>query len=280
MYKQSNRGRRKNRAILIVTFCILLLSLGIAYSILKQDLKIIGKANIETKPIEPSGYEVTYTIDNKWITNHKYYYSITMTLKNNTNELLEGWKISIKAPSNVELLNFSNVNCKLNGNIIEFTNVAYNWQVPSKESVSFEFQLATTDPYYQPSDIIVNDNNQQPSPEEPDKPEETEKKASFEYIKENEWTSGNDYFYQYLVKIKNIGFNEIHSWKFEMHFKTLTKVNQIWNANYEIKEENQFIFTNTAYNGMIEPKKEISFGLILESQDNQLQLQEVNVELY
>lgn len=269
------KRRRLNKVTLIIAFSIALLFLGIAYSILKQELEITGKATITKQDQEVEDYIVTYEIKNKWFANGKYYYDITVHLKNNTKEMLEGWEILMNAPKNPELLSYYDVKGNLLQNKLQFTNVGYNAQVQSKETISFGFQIATTDPYYQPENIIVNGTLPEP-PEKPDVPD-NQKKVEITIQKENEWESGEFYFSQLQVILKNIGKTEITSWKFDLMFDNETSVEQIWNGNVEKKNETRYTFSPSLYNGLISIDGEASFGIIIKSseQENKFQIIEM-----
>lgn len=85
-------------------------------------------------------------------------FQISMTLENNTDEVLEGWK----------------------------------------RQVTYEFQIATTNPYYKPENIIINGNSNA-KPEEPEKPNPPEeKKAEVIIQEENQWGTEGDYYTQIL----------------------------------------------------------------------------------
>lgn len=271
MRKAKRNNKLKITLYIILTF--MLLTMGIAYSLLQQKLNLIGKANI--RPAEDTGdYIVTYVINNKWYTNNKYYYQITMTLFNNTNSLLNGWTIDISTPDNAEIINYSNVNCKLKGKRIEFTNVSYNSQVISKESVSFEFQISTTDPYYNPSNIIVNGNEQEEIPSLP----EGERKINIELIQENSWESGG-YYMQYALNITNTGTEIISSWQFDLEAKKQYGIEQIWNAESKQKEDILYTIKNLEYNGIIQPNETISIGIIIKSSIKNNLFATINVKL-
>lgn len=136
--------RRKNKYITItlILFALIMIIISTAYAILSKRLKIVGKVTLGENSNTNKGYNVTYVIRNKWTANNKYIFQISMTLENNTDELLDGWKISIENPENGEVLNYYNVNCNVTANTIKFSNVSYNAQVPSKGKVTFEFQIA------------------------------------------------------------------------------------------------------------------------------------------
>lgn len=255
--------------ILIITFVILLL-MGIAYAILEQDLKIEGKVSLE-KPEE--GYIVTYNIDTKWSNENKYYYKITMNLLNNTSKTLNGWKIKINAPYNCEIISYAGVNCKLNNNIIEFTNLSYNEQVLPKESVSFEFQLSTTEPNYNINDIIVSEDSNES--ENPDLPPDVEKTATVEVKQDNMWQADSYYYHQCTATVKNTGNYEINSWKFDLKIEE-GSIEGIWNANYT-QNENLFTFEPTSYNKTIPVGGEVGFGLIIKTTSMEIDLIATNI---
>lgn len=264
--------------MIIIFFCIILLFSGVAYSILNQKIKLIGKVSIGNEDNIIQNYNVTYIIENKWYSNGKYYYKISMTLHNNTNEQLNGWKISIKAPENAQIMTYSNTDCIFLKDKIEFNNVSYNAQVPAKSKVTFEFQIATTDPYYKPSNIIINGDIIAP-PEKPEFPEEIEKKASITIKKQNSWQSNGLFFSQLNVILKNTGDTEILTWKFDIKFDGNTDIEQIWNANIQKNDERQYTFSNSTYNGIISPDGEINFGFIVKSTIEQSNFEAININL-
>lgn len=272
------KRRKINKVILIGFFCIALLFLGTAYSILKQDIKLIGKATLVEQNETTNDYIVTYEIENKWYNEGKYYYSILMNLQNNTLETLDGWKVEVKAPENAELLAYYDVNCVLIGNILEFTNVSYNAQVPSKDKVTFKFQIATTDAYYKPSDIIVNGTTPIVPPEQPGQPEE-EKKAEVILQKENTWQTDSFYFTQVKATIKNIGNVEITSWQFDIEFQNEVSIEQIWNASIEQKTESRYTFLSSTYNAVIAKDGEAGFAFIVKAAKEQNNFEVIEIIL-
>lgn len=265
--------RKKNNAkIIILVFCVILFGIGIVYSVLRQDLNIIGKANIDIED-----YIVTYKIEDKWQVDNNMYYRITMTLFNNTDYVLNGWKISMSAPENVIISNYASINCSINEKYIIMENVSYNEQILSKSSTSFEIQISTTDLEYKPSNITVNDKGTS-KPEIPSKPEENEKNAKISFNKDNSWQSGEYYYYQITATVENIGTNIINSWEFDINILEDSDIEQIWNANY-IKNNNIYTFENSIYNGNIQLNSNITFGFIIKIKNNNLDLKAENIIL-
>lgn len=273
--------RRKNKYITItlILFAIIMIIISTAYAILNNRIKIVGKVTLGENSNINKGYNVTYVIRNKWSANNKYIFQISMTLENNTDELLDGWRISIENPENGEVLNYYNVNLNATANTIEFSNVSYNAQVPSKGKVTFEFQIATTNPYYKPENIIVNGSSiEKPNePEKPEKPEE--KKIEVTMEKEGQWGTEGEYYTQIKMIVKNVGNTEIHSWQFDIKFENETTIEQIWNIKSEKINNYQYTISNSDYNGMIQPNAEISFGGIIRSSKSENKFEIINIKL-
>ena len=254
-----------------------MISISIVYAILNQKINIVGKVTLGENQDIQKGYNVTYTIRNKWISDNKYVFQISMTLENNTDELLDGWKISIEKPENGEILNYYNVNCNVTDKTIEFSNLSYNAQIPSKEKLTFEFQIATTNPYYKPGNIIINGISNS-KPEQPDKPSEPEeKKLEVKIEKENQWGAEGEYYTQIKVIIKNTGNTEIHSWQFDVKFEIQTTIEQMWNVNAEKINENQYRISNSDYNGMMQPETEIILGGIIKTINKEIKYEISNI---
>lgn len=258
------KRRKMNKVIVISFFGIALLFLGTAYSILSQNVKIIGKVTLIKQDETTADYTVTYEIENKWNHEGKYYYSILISLQNNTLETLDGWKVEMRAPENAELIGYYDTDCTLIGNRLEFVNVWYNAQVPSKDKVTFKFQISTTDAYYKPGDIIVNGTTPIVPPEDTEETEE-EKKAEVLIQKENAWQGDGFYFTQLKAIVKNIGNVEITSWKFDVDFKCETNVEQIWNAVADKKTESIYTFLPSSYNAVIAKDGEVNFSFIIKT---------------
>lgn len=271
------RRKIRIRSILLIVFCVSLVLISIGYSVLKQRININGTATIIKKEEENKDYLVTYVIENKWFTNGRYYYELLFTLLNNTQTTLDGWKITIKAPEDVKIVTYSNVNCEAKGSQIVFSHVPYNAQVPSKESVRFEVQLSTTDPYYQPTDITINGGNIVP-PIDPIPPEEQEREVEIRFQEDDTWSTENYEYYQYSVVIKNISEVAIHSWQFDLNFEEESYIEQIWNG-VVTQQANTITLQNSTYNGMIQPNTEISFGFILKTMQRNPNLIPINVIL-
>lgn len=272
------RRRKTNvRIFLLIVFCLSLILISIGYSVLKQKVNIFGTATIIKKEEENKDYLVTYVIQNKWFTNGRYYYELIFTLLNNTQTTLDGWEINVKAPKDVNIVTYSNVNCEVKGSQIVFSNVTYNAQIPGKQSVSFELQLSTSDPYYEPTDITINGSNVIP-PIDPIPPEEQEREVEIRFQEDNTWSSESYEYYQYSVVIKNVSEVAIHSWQFELGFDQESYIEQIWNG-LATQQGNTITLQNSTYNGMIQPNSEISFGFILKTVQKNPNLIPINVIL-
>lgn len=268
------RRRKKYKILIMLIFTTIMTLISVSYAILNNKINIIGKATLSPKQEEIKGYNVTYIIRDRWNIDNKYIFQISMTLENNTEEILDEWKISIEKPENGEILNYYNVNCRVTDNTIEFSNLPYNAQIPSKEKFTFEFQISTTNPYYKPGNIIVN-GIPNPKPEEPNKPEE--KKVEIMIEKENQWGTEGEYYTQIKVIIKNTGKTEINSWQFDVNFENETTIDQMWNVKAEKISEKQYRISNSDYNGMIQPDSEIILGGIIKTSNIENKFEITNI---
>ena len=153
--------KRNNKNTAILIFTILIISITTGYALLEENVQIIGKANIKTGE------------DNE---------------VNNTNETLDGWKVSIFAPQNSKLEGYYGVNAAIQNNNIIFENVDYNSQILPNQNIHFSFIISTTEENYKPGNIIIN-GSEPINPEEPEGPEESEeeKKAQIEIDRVSGW---------------------------------------------------------------------------------------------
>lgn len=111
-------------------------------------------------------------------------------------------------------------------------------------------------------------------PEEPEKPEEGERKANISFQKTTQWQSGQYIYSQYTATVENIGNRQISSWQFELSEKDII-IDQIWNA--QLTESMQI--GNSPYNGIIEVSEKISFGFIIKTTKENIQLNAINIIL-
>lgn len=258
-------------------FVILIISITIGYALLEEKVQITGKANIkigEDNNLEK--YIVTYSIENKWFSNGLFYYNIKINIFNNSNETLDGWKVSITVPQNSKLEGYYNVNAIIQNNNIIFENVDYNSQILSNQSISFSFIISTTEENYKPGNIIINGSKPN-NPELPEEPE-GEKKANIEINRMSGWQGEDGYFYQYTIKIINVSNVQINSWQFEIDIEEDTRIEQAWNTNYN-QVGTIVTFKNSDYNGIISVNDSVSFGIIVKTKQENKELKVNNIIL-
>lgn len=271
--------KRNNKNTAILIFAILIISITTGYALLEENVQIIGKANIKTEGDNEGKYIVTYTIENKWFNGGLYYYNIRMNILNNTNETLDGWKVSISAPQNSKLEGYYDVNAAIQNNNIIFENVDYNSQILPNQNIHFSFIISTTDENYKPGNIIIN-GSEPINPEKPEGPEESEeeKKAQIEINRTSGWQGEEEYIYQYTIKITNIGNIPINSWRFDIDIKDDSNIEQVWNANYS-QVGTVVTFENSDYNAIIPVNDSISFGIMIKTKQENKELEATNIIL-
>lgn len=189
-----------------------------------------------------------------------------MTIYNNTNYTLNGWKVSMSVPSNTQIISSSSTNCTINDNYIIMTNVAYNEQILAKTSTVYEIQISTLNSEYKPSNITINEDITKPDNPD-DSQDKTNKKANVTFNIDNSWQSGEYYYYQITSNIENIGTNIIDSWKFDINILEESNIEQIWNATYT-KNDTKYTFESSLYNGNIQLNSSSNFGFIIKIKNN------------
>lgn len=270
-----NKKNYKNIAILI--FIVLIISITTGYALLEKNIKITGKVNLKVGGDNNlDKYIVTYSIENRWTSNGLFYYNIKINILNNTNEILDGWKVSITAPRNPKLEGYYNVNAEIrNGNII-FENVGYNSQILPNQNIDFSFIISTPDENYKPGNITIN-GSEPINPELPDEPEE-EKKAKIEINNMSGWQGEDGYFYQYTIKIINVANTQINSWQFDIDIKDDSNIEQVWNAKFS-QSGTIVTFKNSDYNGIISTNNFTSFGIMIKTRQENKELIATNIIL-
>lgn len=189
-----------------------------------------------------------------------------MTIYNNTNYTLNGWKVSMSVPSNTQIISSSSTNCTINDNYIIMTNVVYNEQILAKANTVYEIQISTLNSEYIPSNITINEDVTKP--ENPDESQDkTNKKANVTFNIDNYWQSGEYYYYQITSNVENIGTNIIDSWKFDINILEESNIEQIWNATYT-KNDTNYTFESSLYNGNIQLNSSSNFGFIIKIKNN------------
>lgn len=277
MFRLYSNKKIKHKNIAIIIFIILIISITTGYALLEEKIQITGKANIKTdEDNNQEKYVVTYSIENKWFSNGLFYYNIKINIFNNTNETLDGWKVSITAPQNSKLEGYYNVNAVIQNSNIVFENVEYNSQIFSKQNMSFSFIISTTEENYRPGNITIN-GNKPDNPELPEEPE-GEKKVNIEINKMAGWQGEGWYFYQYTIEIINVSDFQINSWQFDIDIGEDTIIEQAWNTNYN-QVGTIVTFKNSDYNGIISVNNSVSFGIMIKTKQENKELQANNIIL-
>lgn len=259
MNRIKRRKQKKKFLILIIFVCITAFLLVFpAYAYMRQNLDIKGNTNIldlvtDSECSATVNYEI-YT----WSNNNTNYYRIVFTLTNNGNKDYNYWDVFFDVPSDTELATYSSVEASIIGTKVKASNVSYNGNILSGDSIAFEIQLTTNELNYIPNNITVN--NCYAKMDEDNKPNVKDSiEVSFVVV-----GSYGNYTYQYDVFVKNISSTVINNWNFVLEKPTNTTLSNAWNANYVIKDDTIEI-SNMSYNGIIQPGESASFGLIIDT---------------
>ena len=101
------------------------------------------------------GFEITVVNNNSWESNDKYYSQLDGVIKNQTEENVKDWKVTITVAEGAKLQDNWNGTYHLDGTTLEITPVDYNTEVSAGGEVSFGFILETSDTF-SPENVVLN----------------------------------------------------------------------------------------------------------------------------
>lgn len=278
MLKRKRKFKEKNKAVrfILLAFIFSLLFIGVSYSLFSQKLSILGKIKIVPKNENIDGFNVEYTITDKWYSNSIYYYNIKFKVINSSNTETNKWQIRFNIPSDVVSIQSWSSNSNISGSKAFLSSMSYNSLIKPGQSQEFGCTLSTeqdsnyktkgivltifTDGYPSGTDIVIKDIEEPEVPDEPDEPDV--EKIKVELTKTGEWIENNKNVIQINAKVTNIYKLNISAWDFELGDIQKFTLKSSWNANY-ILSSGSLKFSNVAYNGTINVGQSIEFGFII-----------------
>ena len=250
--------------IMIFIIVVLFFLLTTSYALLSQKVKIIGKS---TASALETNKDVITSVDTSY-RDGLYYHHVFVTVFNHQKFDMYGWNVSMTVPEDTTIIEQNKITPRLTATTLVLISTSENHILPRKANTSFSFVFSSNQSKYQPTNIKFNGidaNTKAPVPS-PQKIAADNLNIQTNLI--NKWNESDFYFYEYEIILSNIGSISIHSWNISALFSHMGTIKQIWNASFQ-KEENLFTFSNSSFNGVIQPKEEISFGFIFQcKQDN------------
>ncbi len=255
---------KRNRAIYIFfvfSFWVLFISVG--YSLLSQNLTIIGKGNLVINEPELPDYSTEYT-EESWGSGNLYFYNFYITITNNTDKAIYGWNLLIDVPSDTQISSYWDTTSVLEGNKLTLINLNYNGYIDGKKSVTIGITLKTSvaNLKLENIEVIIPKEEEEPTPEGPENPDEIAGLIA-ELIKVNSWQSSGYYITQYDLKIKNNSNKNILSWEVVLLIGNSTVLNY-WNVTTRIEDQILYL-NNVSYNGKINIGSELVIGFQMQS---------------
>lgn len=254
MNRKRKRRIKRIKKSLIIILCLFVTSFLIssAYSTLSQKINVEGNASFVKKDdLEQCKGSIKYEVAN-WNTD-RYYYKLTFTITNESFKNYSGWTIYFDIPDDAILVSYSSVEATINSNKLKADNLYYNGNIAPGDSIQFEIQISTDLTFYEPTNIVLvncfEDNGSDITTDNID-------------VQFNLTSSYGTYNYIYDVIVKNIGSDTINNWAFSIYKPDNTYIIDSWNVNY-ISKNNSITFSNMTYNGIINPKESIAFGIII-----------------
>lgn len=237
---------KKNKLTLIglmIIYFIVILSISIAYSFCNQQLSLSGKVTIKTE--SKNNYDYTIMSNNSWQSDGYYYYNYTITINYLGEENINSWTIYIDAPFDTVIDGCYSVGeCYIENSLLKMNSAEYNGKL-NKENRSFSigFQFHTSSSNY---DLIINNisfypenqnswddnNNNNDENNESEIEKELKDKIIFDMYSDNSW--GN--ITSYTFSIKNESQIDLKSWQVQIQFNESDTVNNLWGAQYIMKE--------------------------------------------
>lgn len=262
MRKFNRRNRiRKKRTIIIITILISIVFLAPVYAYMRKQLSLEGTATIITEDTKKScDGIITYTT-NSWQSGNLNYYHFSFTLTNNGGKDFNFWEIYFDVPNDSEILTYSSSEVSLVGTKLMAQNVSYNGTILPTNSVTFEVQMSTSEENYRPTNIVINNCYYEDDDTEENPNDDINGPLDIKFVPV---ASYGNYTFQYDVTVTNTSTLTINEWEFAIEKLENTKINNIWNANYIIKEDS-IILSNMTYNGTISPGDSITFGIIIDT---------------
>lgn len=260
------RRLRKNRTLsfngIIILFIFISLFLSVGYSLLVQDLTIGGTTSLVSSnsndSISSDDLKFTYE-KGVWYSNNLYYYQFDMHLENISTYDIKNWQIIIDVPDDAVLVGSWNNNISIQDGKL----IINNGLIEIGDKLSFGCQISTSVDNFDFDNVILNGEKIIIN----DSQESEQNNISIVFSPTNNWQSGDKYFYQYNIVIKNNGDYNISSWQFDVSLPSTVKMESMWGANY-VNKDSVIKFSNLDYNGTINIGGSVTFGGIFSSTDS------------
>lgn len=272
--------RKKTLSIhkIVFIFVVALSGISIGYSLLSETLSVSGKGNL-VNINQPNTDKIKFDCKkNSWYSDGKFYYNFSCSLTNQTEENIVGWNVKISIPNDIKEVYCWDSLCSVDNSSLLAKNMSYNEVLIPNVQTNFGFQFSTIESELNLDDVIINgeistptpnptpDPTPTPTPDPTEPPIQTDDiKASIEFVSLWGNEKGN-YIKQYKVTVTNNSNINTNSWSVKIGFPSGFAVSNAWGCNY-IAYENNVLFSNAEWGGIIQVGSSISFEIQIETEE-------------
>lgn len=276
MKKKKNK---LNKFVIIgIIYFITLLTISTAYSFFNTDLSI----HATTKIANDNNFNADYILEAKWQNGGagQTYYHYSTTIKYEGTIPTIGWRYYIKIPYDTEVVGCYNADsCTIEGEILTIKNAQYNSTLsPQNQSVSFGFQIKTTEDNYQyksmgakfitnqyenidSSNITTENKNQEDSYQNMDAHKVSYINTSLNIG--NGWNMTS----AYTINVSNTSLDiSIPYWSIDVFYPVGSTISSIWGGEYEYDETTgKLTLHGPGWNSTLSPNSNNQITLYIET---------------
>lgn len=169
-------------------------------------------------------------------------YNIILYIYNNSSEIIHDWELKFKL--NGDIVNIWNAHIKCKEKLsYTIKNDVWNQDIMCYDMVSIGLTVKA-DSTELPNDLSVISHMDYVC----------ESDYRIDYQVYSDWKSG----YSAAITISNISDSIIEDWQLEFDFDR--KINEMWNGNYQVNDNNHYLITNLSYNQNIMPGESVIVG--------------------
>lgn len=215
------------------------------FSFLLQFGEMVAQADT-TNPFVYEGetFKVTYIINGEWENN---VVNATIEIENTSNETIKNWFLGMSIEGEIDDI-WNAVVYKHVKNHYVIKNANHNSSIASGEKVNFGCTIKFQDKVSYPEEFYM--------------PVKTEAVDTKRYEINAEIVSAWETGHKFQISIKNNSKQTIEDWTIE--FDLENEISSLWDSTIVEKDSSHYFIKNNGYNATIASDESVSFGLIVE----------------
>lgn len=267
MRKITKRRKKVGISRLLFIFVLSLMCISIGYSLLSEEIQVNGKSTVVvSNDNNDKDNKLKMSYQKQTWGNNPYITQFDITVENISNESIDGWTFYIEIPENTKIVNAWSVKANIENNKLILKNEDYNSNISIDGKITFGIQIQSDTQNIELENPITD------MGEEDNKNDEIiqNDELNILYSVDTKWQDANGYHTIYTVTIKNNG-SPVNKWSIKLNLPSNTSYENSWNCNY-IVQDNSILFSNVGYNGNLDTNASTTFGFVLISQSEELEL--------